>query len=309
MGLSVSIVAPSRRLTRADTVAAELGVDFNSAQTKTVNRLIDGVTAAIEALCNVMTFARESVTEALKGYDEIELELSRRPVVSVSVVSIDSNVVTDYSIADADAGLLYRRDGWDWTAQRRSGLTGRQSWPAFGHPMPGREEPLISAAYVGGYILPEQHLLNVATVNVAAADQSFNAPAGTFPALLRAGDIVVASGFSSAANNGRFVVSSATAPTTSKIVVTGGTLVEESAGAGKTLVFDPPAHCRSFEGLQRGALVAVKAAWLSIGDDPDVIERQVGQLRTRRAEGFGEDPTLPIPGEALGWIKPWMRSA
>lgn len=309
MGLSVSIVAPSRRLTRADLVAADLGVTFTSAQDKVVNRLIDGVTAAIEALCNVQNFARESVTETLKGYDEIELALSRRPVVSVSTVSIESSVVTDYSIADADEGLLYREAGWDWTAQRRGGLTGRQRWPAFGHPIPGREEPSISAAYVGGYILPGLWLLDVATVSVTASDQSFNAPAGSFPALLKAGDIVVASGFSNAANNGRFVVSSATAPTTAKIVVTGAALVDETAAAGRTVMFEPPAHCRSFEGLQRGALVATKAAWLSVGDDPDVIERQVGDLRTRRVEGFGEDPTLPIPGEALGWIKPWMRSA
>jgi hypothetical protein len=304
MRLSVSIVAPTRRLTRSDLVGAELGVQFTNDQKKQVDRLIDGATSAIEGMCNVQSFAREAVSEALKGYDELELELSRRPVVLVSQVSLDSNVITDFNIHDADDGTLYRQAGWDWTAQHRFSLNGRQRWPASGQPTAGREEPSISVDYVGGYILPEQWLLDVANVSVAALDQSFNSP-GAFPALLKPGDLVIASGFSNAANNGRFVVSSAT---TSKIIVSGAALVLEGAAAARSLTFAPPAHCRAFDGLQRGALIAVKAAWLTIQDDPDVIERQVGQLRTRRTEGFHEDPTLAIPGEALGFIRPWLRS-
>lgn len=307
--LTVTVVAPSRRLTRVDIVEAELGVQLTTDQKQTIARLIDAASSAIEGHCGVASFAREYVTETLAGYDELELNLSRRPVVALNSVSIDSSIVSDVTIAEADDGAIYRRAGWAWSAQNAFSLSGRGTWPAFGHPRAGREEPTISAQYWGGYILPEQWALGLKTLSVSAADNSFNGPAGTFPALLKAGDVVHASGWTNAANNGRFVVATPPAPTTSKIVVSGATLVTEAASdAPRSLAFHPPAQCRSFEGLQRGALITVKAAWLTVADDPKVIERQVGQLRTRRGEGFNEDPTLALPGEALGYIKPWVRS-
>lgn len=305
MGLSVTVVAPSRRLTRQEYIAAELGVTFTTPEKKVVDNLIVGITAAIEAFCNAPSFARESVTETLPGFDELTIELLRRPVLSVSAVSVDSETVTDYAIEDADAGSLYREAGWDWTAQHRFSLNGRQRWPASGHPAPGREEPLISASYVGGYILPDQWLVEVNAVTVTAGDQSLNS-SGLFPALLKAGDIVVTSGFATAENNGRFLVSGT--PTTSKIVVSGAALVDESPFAGQNVAFHPPASCRSFDGLHQAAIICVKSAWLTREDDPSIVERQVGQLRTRRTEGFNADPTLAITGGAIGFLRPWIRS-
>jgi len=305
--LTVTTVAPTRRLTSVAAVVAELGTTLTPTEQAILAGIIDGVTSAIEGFCEAPSFAREVVEETLPGFGDLTVELTRRPVISVSLMTVDAAVITDFSIQDADKGEIYRQAGFDWTAQSRFSLTGRQTWPAMGHPVPGREEPLIGATYVGGYILPEQFLSDAA-LSVVAADQSFNGSAGMFPALLKPGDILIASGFASSANNGRFVVSSATPPTTSKVVATGAALVNESS-ATRSIRFDAPAHCRSFAGLERAAIIASRASWLTRADDPDVIERQVAQLRTRKSEGFNEDPLLAIPGEAIGYLRPWMRSA
>lgn len=307
--LTVTTPAPTRRLTSVAAVTAELDTSLTTAQQAIMASIIDGVTSAIEAFCEAPSFAREVITETLKGYGEPTVDLTRRPVVSITTMTIDSDLITDFEIEDADAGRIYRKAGFDWTVQNRFSLTGRQTWPSMGHPMPGTEEPNIGAIYAGGYILPEQFLVSVATVSVVASDQSFNGPAGSFPALLKAGDLLIASGFSTASNNGRFVVAATPAPTTAKVVITGSVLVDETAAAGRTIKFDAPANCRSFFGLERAAIIAARAAWLTRADDPDVIERQVAQLRTRKSEGANENPLLALPGEAIGYLRPWIRSA
>lgn len=307
--LTVTTCAPTRRLTTVSAVIAELGQSLTSDEQVTLGSIIDAITSAIENICEAPSFAREAISETLKGYGEPTIELTRRPVLSISLMTLDSETVTDFEIEDADAGRVYRRAGFGWTAQSRFSLGGRSSWLGYGHPVPGSEEPQIGATYVGGYILPEQYLVNVATLSVVAADQSFNAPAGTFPALLKAGDILVTSGFGDSHNNGRFVVASSPAPTSSKVVVSGAALVNESAATGRSMRFDAPAHCRSFAALERAAIISARAGWLTRADDPSVIERQVAQLRTRKSEGFNQDPLLALPGEAIGYLRPWMRSA
>ena len=233
--LTVTTVAPTRRLTSVTAVVAELGQTLTLAEQAILAGIIDGVTSAIEGFCNAPSFAREVVQETLPAFGDLTVELTRRPVISLTLLTVDSAVITDFSIQDADAGEIYRQAGFDWTAQSRFSLNGSQSWPAMGHPVPGREEPLVGATYVGGYILPEQFLPS-ATLSVVAADQSFNGAAGTFPALLKSGDTLVASGFTNPANNGRFVVSSAPPPTTSKVVVSGAApaLIDEASAAART---------------------------------------------------------------------------
>lgn len=307
--LTVTTCAPTRRLTSVPAVVAELGQSLTTDEQGILASIIDAVTSAIESFCEAPSFAREAISETLRGYGETTIELTRRPVLSVSLMTLDSEAITDFEIEDADFGRIYRRAGFGWTAQSRFSLGGRSSWLGYGHPVPGSEEPQIGATYVGGYILPEQFLVSVATLSVVSADQSFNAPAGTFPAMLKGGDTLIVSGFTNPLNNGRFVVAASPAPTTSKVVVSGAALVTESAAAGRSMRFDAPAHCRSLAALERAAIISSRAAWLTRADDPSVIERQVAQLRTRKSEGFNQDPLLALPGEAIGYLRPWMRSA
>ena len=65
-----------------------------------------------------------------------------------------------------------------------------------------------------------------ATISAANSDNSFNSSASEFSDF-NPGDVIRTSGFVNGANNGTFTVSTATS---SKLVVTGGTLVDESSG-------------------------------------------------------------------------------
>jgi len=302
VGLTVTTAAASRRLARLGHVKAELGI-ADTSQDALLRRQIDDASAAIEAYCR-RAFAREALTETLAGWDATELQLGRTPLVAVTSVLLDSEPVLDFSIESRDEAALYRRAGWAWTAQRSAGLTGRQRWPGFGAPLPRSEEPRFSVSYVAGYILPEQWLEDDTTVSVDAGDDSFNA-AGKFPTLLQAGDVLVASGFAQPANNGRFVVTGT--PTSLKVQVSAA-LTTEAAGASATIRFDPPGECRGIADLERACVQTVKRLYHGRAQDPDVVEKQVGQLRIRRGES-DTALTLPLPAEVVGLLRPWVRGA
>jgi len=297
MPLSVVTPAPTRRLTRKEHVTAEIGV----ADPILLDRLIDAASAAIENLCGVV-FARESVTELVPGFGDTRLQLQRRPIVAVTAVVFDGEVITDYSIDDREEGTLYRRAGWAWTAQVAPGLTGPQRWPGFGSPLPNSEEARFSVSHVSGYILPEQDLESVRTVSAALADNSFNDLANGFPALLKAGDLIEVAGFQLAPNNGRFLVTGT--PTASKIQVS-ATLATEPVGEFLThLKFRAHADCRRrFDDVEKACIETVKSWWLERAKDPGVAEKQVGSLRIR----YG-DVALPVPAICVGLLRPWMSA-
>lgn len=302
--LSVTTPAPTRRLTRLEHVTGEIG----SADAATIARLIDHASAAIENYCGGLPFARELVVESVPGYGGLELGLSRTPITVVDSVLFDSEVVTDYVIGNRDEGMLYRQAGWSWTDQVALGLAGRQRWPGRGSPLPRGEEPRFAVTYLGGYIVPEQNREGVATVSVDGADDSFNDTAALFPSLLRAGDVVVASGFGVSANNGRFVV--AGVPTASKIPVSAA-LATESASVGRTLTFEPPGGCRPFLDVEKACIETVKAWWFERASNPNVTEKQVGGLRISHGGGPAA-PSLRVdyqglPAICVGLLRPWIH--
>lgn len=296
MGIAVSTPASSRRLTRAQTVLDELG----SGDKPTIERLIDQASAAIVRHCR-REFARAAVVESVPGNDLLEIQLSRTPIARVTSVSVDGDVITDYSIEDRDEGTLYRRDGWAWTAQRIPGFGGRQRFPGWGQALAGREEPSISVSYVGGYLVPEQYLLNVVTLSASATDNSFNDSASGFPALLSAGDILVVSGFTSAANNGRFVVTGT--PTASKVTVS-ATLTTESAdpASSRSISFDPPDECHSFFDLEKACIETVKD-YFTLRGGQRLTQRTVSSITEQFQAGEGS-----LPPFAAGLLQKWVRT-
>ena len=255
--------------------------------------------------CN-RTFAREAVIEGLPGYGAVEILLSRTPIITVSAVYWDSTtLLTDWSLRERDRGVLFRQLGWWWTRQVNVGLSGRQRWPGFGQPIPDSEEDLFTFTYVGGFILPTQNLEAVATVSVASGDSSFNDSANGFPSLLQSGDVICASGFSNAANNGRFQVTGT--PTAGKIQVS-ATLVTEGASAGRTIAFEPPPEARSFDNCEKAAIETVKTWYLRKAQDGQLVEKKVGQIISRVPEDI-DLITLGIPPSAVGLLKPYVRAA
>lgn len=283
---------------------------FPSSDDAEVQRIIRSASAAIVNYCG-RPFGRETLTETCPGFGSIYLMLTRTPIVNVTAVTVDSSTVTDYSIGDADAGKLYRRGGWGWTVQTYAGLSS-QSWGmlqdarlfSLGTPLPGQEEPTITVSYTAGYILPPQFIVDASSISVANADNSFNDSASGFPAALKAGDVIEASGFSNAGNNGRFLVSGT--PTAAKIVVTGATLTTEAAAAGRSIVFHPPAQCRPFDDVERAAFEAVKSWYSGRGRDSSIVERQMSSTRVRWSETEAAR-LLGLPPSCVGLLRAWRR--
>lgn len=297
MGLTVTTVAPYTRLTDVASVQAALGIATDAAL---IGDYIDAASAAIVSYCG-RPFGREAYTETLPGFGGIHLQLRRTPIVTVSTVTKDTGatVVTDYSINEPGRGWLYRRAGWSWTVQTYPGLSGGGAWLDMGTPLPAQEEPSISVSYIAGYIMPEQNVTD--TVSVAQADQSFNTSASNFPALLKAGDIVFASGFSNAVNNGQFVVTGT--PTTAKIIVSSTVLVNETAGAGKALKLQ-----NLPKDVQLAATEAAKSFYMTRKDDPSIVEKQLGPARLRYSEQQ-DMLRLGLPAVCVGLLRPWVRGA
>lgn len=305
MTLSVSTIAQQRRLTSLVRVKEMLGLSVTTFDGLLQN-LIDDATAAIERYCGWSRgFGRQLYSETLPGFGHILLQLGERPLVSVTSVVYNSETLTDYSISDRDRGLLYRQNGWPWTAQVMAGLTGWQQFPGTGIPMPGYEEPSFTVIFVAGYVLPSQHILAQTTISAADADNSFNDSAAGFPALLKAGDVIEVEGFTTAANNGRFAVSGT--PTAAKVVVD-ATLTTEAAGDSVSIKFRNRPDCRSIDDIERAAIETVKAGYLARQDDPNIVEKSMGPARLRFSEQ--EDvQLLGVPASVVGLLKPWVRAA
>ena len=309
MGITVSTIAASRRLTTRTAVRAELGAALAPATDDALlDTLIDQASGAIRSYCHWDAFGREILTETLPGFGDIHLQLRRTPVVKVSTVTdINSTIYTDYAVAEPNRGWLYRRAGWSWSAQTFPGLGASGSFLDNGYPMARQEEPYFSVAYTAGYILPEQHLVGATTLSADASDDSFNDSASGFPGTLVAGDIVQSSGWANAGNNGLFVVSGT--PTAAKIVVSASLTTEAAAvDKNRTMRFLPPANVRPLDDLEKAAIETVKSWYQRRKDDADVVEKQVGQLRIRRSEADNAR-TLGLPPSAIGLLRPWVRAA
>lgn len=299
MGVTVSTIAPSVKLTTVTRVKSELGLTSTS-DDALLSDIVDRASDAVESYCH-RKFAREVVSETLPGYGGIHLQLARTPVVTVSSVTQNGSTIasTDYSIADSDKGWLYRRSGWGWTAQTYEGLHSTWSWLDQGFPMPGQEEPNFVAAYTAGYILPAENVTSSA-ISAAASDDSFNSTGALFPETLKAGDVITVSGFAAAANNRRWKVSGT--PTTSKVIVD-GSLTTEAVGASVTIKFQTlPTD------VEKATIETAKSYYLARKDSGDWIEKQVGAMRLRKSEA-DVSQLLGIPATAIGLLRPWVRVA
>lgn len=158
MSLVVVTPAESTNLTTTLLVQTKLGL------VGVDDTIFDGLVAAASDF--VMKYINhflpaEEVTETIPGYDNNVLMLSRTPIVSVSAISFYGDVITDFTIEDADAGILWRDRGWDAVVGWSNSVQH--------HVLPNSSAPKWSVTYTGGFVLP-----------------SFNPPAvSTLPASLQ----------------------------------------------------------------------------------------------------------------------------
>lgn len=108
------------------------------------------IAEASQACCDHVgrPIARQRYTETVKAYDLIELQLSRFPIDTDEevTVTIDGGAVTDFSIEDAEAGILLREVGWPWSGSL-SGIDFRA---------PDSEVPTVTVVYTAGWGVPSQ---------------------------------------------------------------------------------------------------------------------------------------------------------
>ena len=109
--LEVVTPAASVLLTKLADVKADLGIPTADAANDAV--LTDIIRdASDEIQREFQFFCKQSYRETLPGYGSTILQLKRTPIVSVSLVTHNSEPITDYIIEDKEAGHLYRRLGW-----------------------------------------------------------------------------------------------------------------------------------------------------------------------------------------------------
>lgn len=149
---------PANALTTVAMVCAELSLDVptsGSATEADLERRIAVASDAIERYC-ARAFGRVvAYVERVPGFGTDALFLSRVPVLSVSAVTYDGDVIppecyeSPPSGADSEAGLLRNVDAdapvWAWTA--RCG--------AWGGKQAGTERRAYAVTYTAGYVLPK----------------------------------------------------------------------------------------------------------------------------------------------------------
>lgn len=297
MSVTVTTFAPSMLLSTRVRVKAELEITATTWDSL-FDELLGQASAAVDTYCNRI-FARQVYSETLGAYGGSFLALYHAPVIALTSITFKSTALTDVTLEDATEGLLTREAGFGWTTQRYAGLSAIGGWLNEGTPIPLEEQSNFTAVYPAGYIVPAANLLSVATVSVAATDQSFNDSAAGFPALLKDGDVIETSGFSNAVNNGRFAVNGA--PTTSKIIVDGGaTLVLEAASAGRTvLVQSLP------KDVEAAVIQTVKSYYAARAVDSRIVERHAGPIGIRMSES--PSAFAGVPPLAAGLLRPWIR--
>lgn len=92
-------------------------------------------------------FALATYQETLAGSGSTKLLLSRIPIVTVTEVLVNSQALTDHTIEDAGAGVLFRTKGWK--------AIGLPSWYLVPTVQPGDVDINFTVTYSAGYLMRE----------------------------------------------------------------------------------------------------------------------------------------------------------
>jgi len=133
MAITVTGAASSKQLTTVANFKEMMGISGSSDDTF-IGKVIDRASQAIVDYCG-REFAKETITETIAGAGQPLLFLSRTPVVTLTSVSFDGDIMDteDYELQDKVSGRIYNKGGyWRYTGYSLS----------------------YSFVYEGGYILP-----------------------------------------------------------------------------------------------------------------------------------------------------------
>ena len=143
--LEVVVAASSTDLTTIPALVAEVGT-LTPAQQDWIGLAIESASMLIEQEAN-QAFAQQQFRETLEGSGSSTLMLARTPIIGTpTIITVDNEVIADFVVEDAKAGILYRRQGW----------TNEISYmPNIAYdPLPYEQHPRFVVTYVAGYHLP-----------------------------------------------------------------------------------------------------------------------------------------------------------
>lgn len=143
MGITIVTPATDHLLTTVERIKVELGLSSGD-DDLLIESYIEQMSAQIASFTG-RTFAKEQVKETMGASGVPEILLSLTPIVSVEGITFDGVAVTDFSILNDKAGILFREVGWTDTSI---------PWNTFdSHPSPYKR-PDWEFTYTGGYVLP-----------------------------------------------------------------------------------------------------------------------------------------------------------
>jgi hypothetical protein len=143
--LEVVTAAESTDLTTIVAVQTEIGT-LTDPQKVWAMSAIEAASALIEQEANQI-FAQQNYTETIAGSGSSHLMLDRTPIIGTpTIVSTDNEVIVDFVVDDALAGILYRRQGWTQEISYQRGITY--------DPLGYETHPSFVITYVAGYHLP-----------------------------------------------------------------------------------------------------------------------------------------------------------
>jgi len=145
--MTVSLAANA--LTELAAVKTELGIT-GSSDDDYLNRAINAASDFVEAYCGRVFYWDDDITEALKGFGDYHLVVSRKPLDTIIAITYDGSTVDsgNYEIHDADAGIIFAPGRWNNTAYRDTTPTQ--------DPIEGTNRKLYSVNYKAGYVTPKQ---------------------------------------------------------------------------------------------------------------------------------------------------------
>ena len=141
--ITTTVAAADQLLTTLARVKRELGLTDTTNDAHLRNLIAEASDACASHSDRV--WGLQTYKESVPGYGDTTLLLTHAPIVGTpSEVLHDNTPVTDFEVADADAGALYRRAGWNWTT----------AWGYGAAPSPRGELPLFTITYQAGFVLP-----------------------------------------------------------------------------------------------------------------------------------------------------------
>ena len=309
-GLTIKVPAPHVELTTLANVKADLGATGGEDDVLLTTAIRDA-SAAVSRFCG-RTFVRQDYSELGPAFGSVEFQCREAPVVKLISIACDGGVLLDVTVGDADQGVLYRRAGFDWSAQRWGGLAGGgDRFMDFGTPIVGQEEPTWGVVYRAGFI-PPGHDVTSSGITVST-DNAFLSAGALFPANLAAGDVIEVSGFNLAANVGRFVI--AGTPTASKVVVSSDSALvspdtDTSTGVRtiRVMFTNLPAD------VEKAAREAAKFYYgerKEAGSPSSIVQKQLGIASVRYGEvsrtGGVDAAEGALPPLSVSLLRRWVR--